>query len=102
MPAIFAAERTLGRLAKWLRLMGFDTLSEIDYPRGSFLPRIGPQRVFLTRTQRLRDAAVGLKTIFIQANDPRFRITSGTPAWISAPARNAEGCTGRAAIPNAP
>jgi uncharacterized protein with PIN domain len=70
MPAIFAAERTLGRLAKWLRLMGFDTLSEIDYPRGSFLPQIGPQRVFLTRTQRLRDTAVGLGTIFIQANDP--------------------------------
>jgi hypothetical protein len=71
MPAAFAAERTLGRLAQWLRLMGFDTLSEIEYPRGSFMPHVGPERIFLTRRRLLREAAVGLKTVFIQANDPK-------------------------------
>ncbi len=74
MPTIFAAERTLGRLGKWLRLMGFDTLSESEYPKGSFMQRIGPERVFLTRTQRLQGAAIGLKTIFIQANDPAEQV----------------------------
>jgi uncharacterized protein with PIN domain len=70
MPASFAAERTLGRLVKWLRLMGFDTLSESEYPKGAFMQHIGPGRVFLTRTQRLREAQAGGGTIFIQANDP--------------------------------
>jgi uncharacterized protein len=74
MPTTFAAERTLGRLGKWLRLMGFDTLSENECPRGSFLKRVGPERIFLTRTDRLREAAIGLKTIFIQANDPAEQV----------------------------
>jgi uncharacterized protein with PIN domain len=68
-PASFAVERTLGRLGKWLRLMGFDTLSELDYPRGDFMRHIGAERIFLTRTQRLRDSP-GRKTLFIRANDP--------------------------------
>jgi hypothetical protein len=70
MPTTFAVERTLGRLGKWLRLMGFDTLSEIEYPKGSFMQHIGPERIFLTRTQRLLGTDAGLKTILIQANDP--------------------------------
>jgi uncharacterized protein with PIN domain len=74
MPTTFAAEKTLGRLVKWLRLMGFDTLSESQYPNGSFLQRIGPDRIFLTRTQRLAGERRGLKTIFIQANDPADQV----------------------------
>jgi uncharacterized protein with PIN domain len=74
MPTTFATERTLGRLNKWLRLMGFDTLSENEYPQGSFMQRIGPERIFLTRTQRLQGASIGLKTIFIRANDPAEQI----------------------------
>jgi uncharacterized protein with PIN domain len=69
-PTSFAAERTLGRLAKLLRLMGFDTLLEIEYPKGSFLEQIGPDRVFLTRTQRMANSAIGLKTILLHANAP--------------------------------
>lgn len=70
MPASFAAERTLGRLVKWLRLMGIDTLSESEYPKGTFMQHIGGGRVFLTRTRRKRGAETGLETIYIQANDP--------------------------------
>lgn len=69
-PTTFAAERTLGRLAKLLRLMGFDTLLEIEYPKGSFLDQIGPDRVFLTRTQRMANSSIGLKTILLHANAP--------------------------------
>lgn len=74
MPTTFAAERTLGRLAKWLRLMGFDTLSENQYPYGSFMQHIGPERIFLTRTKRLADERRGSKTIFVQANDPADQV----------------------------
>lgn len=70
MPTTFAVERTLGRLGKWLRLMGFDTLSEIEWPKGSFMQRVGPERIFLTRTQRLAAKSTGLQTILIRANDP--------------------------------
>jgi uncharacterized protein with PIN domain len=54
--------------------MGFDTLSEREYPLGGFLQRIGPDRIFLTRTQRLAGERHGLKTIFIQANDPADQV----------------------------
>jgi hypothetical protein len=70
MQTTFAAERTLGRLAKLLRLMGFDTLLETEYLKGSFLNQIGPDRVFLTRTQRMADSSIGLKTILLHANAP--------------------------------
>jgi uncharacterized protein with PIN domain len=70
MPITFAAEKTLGRLGKWLRMMGFDTLSETEYPRGTFKRCIGPDRIYLTRTRKLIDVPVGLRTIFIQANHP--------------------------------
>jgi hypothetical protein len=74
MPTTFAAERTLGRLGKWLRLMGFDTLLESEYPKGAFIRSIGPDRIFLTRTRRLAGSHGSLKTIFIRANDPEEQL----------------------------
>jgi uncharacterized protein len=74
MPTTFAAERTLGRLGKWLRLMGFDTLLESEYPKGAFIQGIGPDRIFLTRTQRCVGTRMGLNTIFIRANAPADQV----------------------------
>ena len=74
MPTSFAVERTLGRLGKWLRLMGFDTLSEIEYPRGTFMQRIGSERTFLTRMHPSLRAHAALKTIWIQSNHPRDQV----------------------------
>lgn len=74
MPTSFAVERTLGRLGKWLRLMGFDTLSEIEYPRGTFMQRIGSERTFLTRTHPSLRVHATLRTIFIQSNHPRDQL----------------------------
>lgn len=54
--------------------MGFDTLLESEHPRGAFVPSVEPERIFLTRTQRLVGARIGLKTIFIQANDPSEQV----------------------------
>lgn len=70
MQPSFAVEKTMGRLARWLRLMGFDTLLETDYPRGAFAEHVGPERVFLTRTRGAPAVHAALRTILIQANDP--------------------------------
>ena len=37
----FAAEKTLGRLTKWLRLLGFDTLYEIELSGKKFIETLG-------------------------------------------------------------
>jgi len=54
--------------------MGFDTLLESEYPKGAFIRSIGPDRIFLTRTQRLARSHEGLQTIFIRANDPEEQL----------------------------
>jgi uncharacterized protein with PIN domain len=52
----FAVDRTLGRLAKWLRIMGFDTVCESD-ATGSAYPGLAEEkRVLLTRNTALRPA----------------------------------------------
>jgi uncharacterized protein with PIN domain len=53
MEVCFAAERTLGRLAKWLRILGFDTLYEPDLPPGYFND-LEPSRLLLTRRTSCR------------------------------------------------
>ena len=70
MPPSFAVEKTLGRLGKWLRLMGFDTIAETEYPKGAFTAHIDAGRVFLTRTQRALRIPAPFRSVFIQANDP--------------------------------
>ena len=60
----------MGRLAKWLRLMGFDALLETDYPKGAFAEHVGRERVFLTRTRRAPAIHAAFRTILILANDP--------------------------------
>jgi uncharacterized protein with PIN domain len=70
MPPAFAVERTLGRLGKWLRLMGFDTLLERDCPRDSFPEQVGAERVLLTRMRSRFRAFPAGHALFIAADDP--------------------------------
>jgi uncharacterized protein with PIN domain len=65
----FAADRTLGRLAKWLRLMGFDTVFESDVSSNYFYEHLDESRVLLTRTVKIRRCLAGRRLIFIEAND---------------------------------
>lgn len=69
MAPAFAAERTLGRLGKWLRLLGFDTIIETECPRGRFFEH-GGGRILLTRTRRVMTVQAALKPVLIRANDP--------------------------------
>jgi uncharacterized protein with PIN domain len=66
----FASEPTLGKLAKWLRILGFDT---------SFVPGVSTKktmdsgkknRILLTRTKRVRDGKLPQEFIFITSNNP--------------------------------
>ena len=70
----FTVENTLGRLAKWLRLIGFDTLysgktvlPERDTATHRSLPE---DRILLTRTRGVQAAFPNARMLFIRSNDP--------------------------------
>jgi len=65
----FAADRTLGKLAKWLRILGFDTIFESDIPNTGFYEHLNPERVLLTRTTKIRDRSAVKRLVFIEADN---------------------------------
>jgi hypothetical protein len=65
----FAADKTLGRLAKWLRLLGFDTLFESERADEKFIDTLEKDRILLTRTQRIRKRYADRKLIFVESDD---------------------------------
>lgn len=64
----FAADRTLGRLARKLRMLGFDTLSECELSRRPFEALIGPERIFLTRNRREFARPASYRKILIRSD----------------------------------
>ncbi|MBW2487957.1 MAG: Mut7-C RNAse domain-containing protein [Deltaproteobacteria bacterium] len=68
MTPCFAAEKTLGRLTKWLRLLGFDTLYESDLTDKKFIDTVENDRILLTRTQRIRKQVASRRMIFIESD----------------------------------
>jgi uncharacterized protein with PIN domain len=68
MNPCFAAEKTLGKLAKWLRLLGFDTLYEPEMAAERFIERLENERILLTRTKRTLNQAASRKLIFIESD----------------------------------
>ncbi len=69
MMLCFAADRTLGKLAKWLRILGFDTIFESDISNKWFYDRLEPERILLTRTVKIRERFAAKKLVFIEADD---------------------------------
>jgi len=55
-------------LAKWLRILGFDTIFESDYAGRAFYDRLGQERVLLTRIVKMRDRFDANRLIFIQSD----------------------------------
>jgi uncharacterized protein with PIN domain len=51
MEARFIADSTLGRLAKWLRVMGFDTVYQSFYRKDEITELVREGRIFLHRRQ---------------------------------------------------
>ena len=64
----FAAEKTLGRLAKWLRLLGFDALYESEVAADEFIEKLANDRILLTRTRRIRRKSTGCQVIFVHSD----------------------------------
>ena len=69
MPVKFTTERTLGRVTKWLRMLGFDTRVESKPTNGSErTPEL--DRYILTRTRKRFEQLRGDQCLFIQSNEP--------------------------------
>lgn len=71
----FIADRTLGNLARKLRVLGFDAL----YWRGGNLEgaaktAFAEERVVLTRSRRVPENLEGLQTLVVEADDPQEQI----------------------------
>lgn len=65
----FFADRTLGKLAKWLRILGFDTIFESDVSPKSDVNRLMPGRILLTRIVENRSRSDAARVVFIEVND---------------------------------
>ena len=73
-PVRFITDPSLGKLCKWLRILGFDTLQERE-ARG--LKRRLPTaegHYLLTRVRALKDLPNSGRTIFIASNDPMAQL----------------------------
>lgn len=72
MTPSFVAECTLGRLAKWLRLAGFDTVYVTGRPdaRRLMTQCRKDDTLILTRTMRIQRQLPPARTIFIDADAP--------------------------------
>lgn len=66
----FTAEATLGKLAKWLRILGFDTDYQSVVTKERFINAPEQERIVLTRTQQVRDRNTDRRLIFITSNNP--------------------------------
>lgn len=71
----FMADRTVGKLVKILRLLGYDVRywpsGSRDHP-AEILKEEG--RILLTRSQRLAEEMGDLRVVAVQANDPREQV----------------------------
>jgi uncharacterized protein with PIN domain len=70
----FAADRMLGKLAKWLRILGYDTLYSNTLSNDRFLALADEDRILLSRDTRLVGKVAPDRLIFVEANDPRMQI----------------------------
>lgn len=67
----FAVDPSLGSLAKWLRILGFDTV--YDYDPGistrQFIALIESHRILITRTKKIQKDFASHNHVFITSND---------------------------------
>ena len=68
MDLCFAADRTLGKLAKWLRILGYDTIYEPDVSSKWFIEHLEEGRILITRTEKIKKKFADRKLVFIKSN----------------------------------
>lgn len=67
----FTAESTLGKLAKWLRILGYDTIFERSAPSATMA---APGRIVLTRTRKRFERLPAEQRIFIRSDLPEDQL----------------------------
>lgn len=70
----FALDSSLGSLAKWLRILGFDSVYVPGIPSKLSLFYGTEDRIILTRTRRIQDQNPGRHLLFIRHNDLRDQL----------------------------
>ena len=68
MNHFFAADKSLGTLAKWIRILGYDTTCE---PEGSvtvFYARLEDYSILITRSKKIKKMCGGRHHVFIRSN----------------------------------
>jgi len=65
MSVCFAVDKSLGTLAKWLRILGYDTLYEADASSREFYARLEDPRILITRTIKIQKAFASHNHVFI-------------------------------------
>jgi len=66
----FATDPSLGKLCKWLRVLGFDTRYGHDSSTGRRIDLMEEKRCLLTRITALKDIPRDAGLLFIRSNDP--------------------------------
>jgi uncharacterized protein with PIN domain len=70
----FAADRMLGKLAKWLRILGYDTIYSRTLSKDGFLALADEDRILISRDTRLVGKVAPGRLIFVEANDPKMQL----------------------------
>ena len=70
----FAADNSLGKLAKWLRILGFDTTLATEDSGEICSYRAITERIVVTRTEKIRKRFSDRRLIFITSNDPGMQL----------------------------
>jgi hypothetical protein len=70
----FAADRMLGKLAKWLRMLGYDTLYSRTLSDDRFLELAEQGRILLSRNTRIVGKMASNRLIIVRGNDPKMQL----------------------------
>ena len=74
MTVAFAAENTLGKLSKWLRILGFDTICSSGGQQLDFFLAASSERVLLTRTRSMARQIRSDRLLFVRSDEPRQQL----------------------------
>jgi uncharacterized protein with PIN domain len=68
MNVCFAVDKSLGTLAKWLRILGFDTIYEPEGSSRAFYARLEDHRILITRSKKVQKMWGSHHHVFITSN----------------------------------
>ena len=68
MSVCFAVDRSLGSLARWLRILGFDTVYESDASSRRFYAPLEDHRILITRTKKIQKMFESHPHVFITSD----------------------------------